>query len=121
MPGVNPVTDESFEAEVLQAATPVVIDLWAPWCGPCVSLAPIVEKLSEQYDGKVKFVKVNVDENMAIAQAFRVQSIPLLAILKGNTVVGTVLGLRSQSELSDWIDGALKLIDAGLPNAETEA
>jgi thioredoxin 1 len=104
---VLPVRDDIFEAEVLKSELPVFIDLWAPWCGPCRSLTPIVEALSEDYAGKVKFVKVNVDENPAISEAFQVQSIPLVAILKGNMVVDSLMGLRPKGALADWIDAAL--------------
>ena len=115
MADVQAVTDETFEAEVINSPVPVFIDLWAPWCGPCVALAPIVEQLSAQYDGRVKFVKANVDENPAIAQAFRVQSIPLMAVLKNDTVVSTMLGMRPKEQLSEWIDNVLGTIAAGLP------
>ena len=122
MAELQAVTDETFETEVIQSQVPVFIDLWAPWCGPCRSLAPIVEQLSQQYAGRVKFVKANVDENPAIAQAFRVQSIPLMAMLKNDTVVGTILGLRPQDQLSQWIEAALTQIEAGLPQAtDTQA
>jgi thioredoxin len=104
---VQAVTDETFEAEVLTAGMPVFIDLWAPWCGPCLALAPTVEALSTTYEGRVKFVKVNVDESPAIREAFQVSSIPLMAILKGDAVAGTQLGLRSPAALAQWIDDML--------------
>jgi len=113
---VEPVTDETFEKEVLQSELPVFIDLWAPWCGPCRSLSPIVDSLSEDYVGKVKFVKVNVDENPSINEAFRVSSIPLVAILKGNAVVDSLMGLRPKGALAGWIDAALEHIDQGMPD-----
>jgi thioredoxin 1 len=113
--GVLAVTDATFEAEVLKSELPVFIDLWAPWCGPCRSLTPIVEQLSEEVGDKVKFVKVNVDENPAISEAFGVQSIPLVAILKGNTLIDSVMGLRPHGQLNDWINAALEHIAKGLP------
>ena len=112
------VTDDTFEKEVLQSDLPVFIDLWAPWCGPCRSLSPIVESLSEDYAGKVKFVKVNVDDNTSVAQAFHVSSIPLVAILKGNAVVDSLLGLRPKGAIAEWIDAALEHIANGMPETE---
>jgi thioredoxin 1 len=110
---VLPIKDDNFEAEVLKSELPVFIDLWAPWCGPCRSLTPIVEALSEDYAGKVKFVKVNVDENPAISEAFQISSIPLVAILKGPMVVDSLLGLRPKGALATWIDAALHHLAQG--------
>jgi len=77
------VTDATFAAEVLQNSKPVIVDFWAPWCGPCKLVAPELEKLAAQYDGKVTIVKVNVDENPALQQAFNIMSIPTIAYFKG--------------------------------------
>jgi thioredoxin 1 len=118
---VEVVTDATFEAEVLKSELPVFIDLWAPWCGPCRSLSPIVESLSEDYAGRVKFVKVNVDENAAISEAFQISSIPLVAILKGSSVVDSLLGLRPKGALAGWIDAALEHIANGMPEPPPDA
>ena len=93
------ITDQIFEAEVIKATTPVLVDFWAPWCGPCRMVAPVVEKLSEKYKGKVKFVKVNVDENQKTASQYKVMSIPTLMFFKDGKVADTVVGARSESEL----------------------
>ena len=113
---VSAVTDATFEQEVLKSEMPVFVDLWAPWCSPCRSLSPIVDSLSDDYVGKVKFVKVNVDENPAIKEAFQISSIPLVAILKGEAVVDSLMGLRPQGALAGWIDAALEHIGRGMPD-----
>jgi len=117
---VDAVTDASFETDVLKSELPVFIDLWAPWCGPCRMVAPVVEKLSEEFAGKMKFVKVNVDENRAISEAFQATSIPMLAILKGNTVVDRVVGAQPHPLLNKWVTAALEAIEKGLPEAPDE-
>lgn len=94
-----PVTTATFKAEVLDSPLPVVVDLWAPWCGPCRAVAPVLEDLARVYAGKVKVVKVNVDEEPALAQAFRVQSIPTIALLRGNTVVDAQIGFGGRAGL----------------------
>jgi len=101
------ITEQTFEDEVTKADLPTVVDYWAPWCGPCQILSPMVEKLSEAYKDKVKFCKVNVDENMQLAANARVQSIPLLVFYKGGERVDESLGVVPEAELRSKIDALL--------------
>jgi len=101
------VSDAQFETEVLKSDLPVLVDFWAPWCGPCRMVAPIVEELAQEYEGKVKFVKVNTDENMETAVRYGIRSIPTLLLFKDGQVVGSVIGFRPKSELKKLIDKAL--------------
>ena len=86
------VTDDTFEAEVLKAETPVLVDFWADWCGPCKMIAPVVEELADAYDGKMKFVKVDVDEQQKYAGQFGIRSIPTLLVFKDGRVVDQIIG-----------------------------
>jgi putative thioredoxin len=103
------VTDATFQTEVVERSTqvPVVIDLWAPWCGPCRTLGPIIEKVIDETDGKAVLVKVNVDENPAISRAFQVQSIPLVIAVKDGQAVDGFLGAQPESAVRDFILGLL--------------
>lgn len=98
------VTDATFEAEVLKSPIPVLVDFWAPWCGPCKSMIPIVEELTKDYDGKVKVVKMNVDENNETPGKFNVMSIPTFAIFKGGNVVTTFVGAKSKEDMKKELD-----------------
>ncbi len=100
-------TSENFEAEVLQSELPVLVDFYADWCGPCKMMAPVVEKLAEEYEGRLKVGKLNIDENMQIAQQYRVVSIPTFLIFKGGKVEANYLGAMSASELKDKVEQAL--------------
>ncbi len=100
-------SDATFQEDVLQSDTPVLVDFWAPWCGPCRMVAPVVEELSNDYDGKVKFVKLNTDENPQVAGAYQIRSIPTLLIFKGGQPVGQVVGFRPKSELAKHLEAAL--------------
>ena len=98
---------QQFEQQVLNSANPVFVDFWAEWCGPCRSVSPIVEELSGEYDGKVDFVKINVDENGELAQKYNVFSIPTLAIFKNGEIVSQKVGSSTKESFKTMIDGAL--------------
>jgi len=101
------VTDANFEEEVIKSSLPVLVDLWAPWCGPCRMVGPVVEKMSGKYEGQVKFCKVNVDENPKTAAAYKVMSIPTLMFFKGGKAVDTVIGAVPEQVLQPKIESLL--------------
>ena len=94
MTDVREVTDQTFDAEVLQAAMPVLVDFWAPWCGPCKMLRPIVAEIAGEYRGKLKVAAVNVDENPAVSQRHGVTSIPTLLVFSGGAILHTIIGAK---------------------------
>lgn len=93
------ITSENFEREVLKSDKPVLIDFWAPWCGPCRMLSPTITEIAEEYKDKVKVGKVNVDEEAELAAMFRVSSIPLLVVMKDGKVVNSAVGVRPKSQI----------------------
>lgn len=93
------ITRENFENEVMKSNIPVLIDFWAPWCGPCQMMGPIIEQLAEEYEGKVKVGKVNVDEEGELSQAFGVMSIPTIVLVKDGKVVKQAVGARPKTEV----------------------
>ncbi|MGD0780893.1 MAG: thioredoxin [Dehalococcoidales bacterium] len=101
------INEAKFDEVVLKAATPVLVDFWAPWCGPCRMVAPIVEELANEYEGKVSFFKLNVDDNPKIASKFSVMSIPTLIIFKNGQPASNIVGFRPKPELKKSIDTAL--------------
>ncbi|MDZ4837276.1 MAG: thioredoxin [Candidatus Melainabacteria bacterium] len=104
MSTVANVTDATFEAEVLKADIPVLVDFWAPWCGPCKAVAPVVEDLSKDFAGKIKVVKLNTDENPKTAQAYHIRGIPSLYLFKSGQVVEQVVGAVPKSTLASAIN-----------------
>lgn len=101
------VTDATFENEVIKSSLPVLIDMWAPWCGPCRMVEPILTKLSEKYSGKVKFCRMNVDENKNTPSKYHVMSIPNMIFLKNGEVVDTAVGALPESALQKKVDALL--------------
>jgi thioredoxin 1 len=101
------VTDATFDAEVLKSKVPVVVDMWAPWCGPCRMVAPVLEKLAGKYQGKVKFCRLNVDENQTVSAQFGVRSIPNMLFMKDGKVVTTAVGALPESQLAGKVDTLL--------------
>jgi thioredoxin 1 len=95
------VSDQNFKAEVLDSATPVLVDFWAVWCGPCKMIAPIVEELAKEYNGKLKVAKMDVDANPKTAMDFGIRSIPTLLVFKGGTVVEQIIGAVPKRHLQD--------------------
>jgi thioredoxin 1 len=98
---------DNFRSEVLESAEPVVVDFWAEWCGPCKMIAPSLEEISEEMQGKVKVAKLNIDENPDLAAQYGVRSIPTLAMFKGGEVADIKVGASPKTALSSWISGAV--------------
>jgi thioredoxin 1 len=105
--GINELDKDTFSKNVLEAQKPVLVDFWAPWCGPCRAVAPIVEDLAKEYAGKVEFAKVNVDEAPVIASNYGVMSIPTLIVFKDGKPVEQVIGYKAKGDLKKLLDNAL--------------
>ena len=103
-PNVQAVSDSSFEGDILKSDKPVLVDFWAPWCGPCRSVAPLVDDLATQYSGKIKVAKINVDESSETAMKYMVTSIPTFILFKNGQVADRVLGALPRSEFVKFID-----------------
>lgn len=102
------VNDEKFESEVLKAEQPVVVDFWAEWCGPCKALSPIIDEVANEMGGKVKIVKVNIDESPNTPTQFGVRGIPTLMVFKEGQVVDTRVGSMTKTQLTEWIDSVVQ-------------
>jgi thioredoxin 1 len=101
-------TDANFDAEVLKSDKPVLVDFWAPWCGPCRMVAPIVAEISKEYDGKLKVGKVNTDDNQGVAARYGIMSIPTLMIFKNGSEVARIIGAQPKQALTGKIDAAIR-------------
>jgi thioredoxin 1 len=107
MSNISPVTDSSFQQDVLQSNVPVLVDFWAAWCGPCRALAPKLEELSNQYNGKVKVVKIDVDANPQVPSQFGIRGIPTIIVFKGGQMVDQVVGNQPREVIENLISKVL--------------
>ncbi len=101
---IQHVTDDTFEPEVIKSDVPVLVDYWAEWCGPCKSIAPILEEVAREYDGRLKIAKVNVDENRAVPAKFGIRGIPTLMLFKNGNLEATRVGALTKSQLTAFLD-----------------
>ena len=104
--GVLEIEDSSFDAEVLQSEKPVLVDFWAPWCGPCRAIAPVVEELAGTFGDKIKFAKCNVDDNPVTPGKFGIKSIPTLILFNGGEIIDKVIGIVAKSKLEEMLNKA---------------
>lgn len=105
--GIIELSDSNFDTEVIKSETPVLVDFWAPWCGPCRALAPIVEEISTDYEGKLKVGKLNVDENQQITMQFGIRSIPTLIVFKDGQALEQIIGAVPKGEIERAVGKAL--------------
>jgi len=101
------INDDAFQSEVLEATLPVLVDFWAPWCGPCKMLGPVIEELEKEFSGRVKFVKMNIDDNSRTPTKYGIMSIPTLIFFRNGRVMEQVVGALGKSELKRKIEGYL--------------
>lgn len=102
------LTDQNFESEVLESSQPVLVDFWATWCGPCRAIAPVIEELASEYDGRAKIAKLDVDENAQTASRFNVRSIPTLLFFQNGKVVDQIVGSSAKATLSSRLDAMIE-------------
>jgi thioredoxin 1 len=105
---IKHTTDTDFDADVIKSDTPVLVDYWAEWCGPCKMIAPLLDEVAKDYDGKLQIVKVNVDDNPGAAQRFGIRGIPTLKLFRGGAEVATQVGALSKSQLVAFLDNHLR-------------
>ena len=101
---IHRITDDTFEPEVLKSETPVLVDYWAEWCGPCKSIAPILDEVAKEYEGRLKIAKINVDENLLTPAKFGIRGIPTLMLFKNGNVEATRVGALSKSQITAFLD-----------------
>jgi thioredoxin 1 len=104
---ISHITDDSFEDDVINAGSPVLVDFWAEWCGPCKMIAPVLEDLADEYSGKMKVCKIDVDQNKQMAEKYNVKGIPTLIIFNNGDAVGKKVGALSKAQLSAFIDSTI--------------
>ncbi len=104
---ITDVSDDSFDADVLQSDTPVLVDFWAEWCGPCKMIAPILDEIAQEYAGKVKIAKLNIDDNPGTPPKYGIRGIPTLVLFKDGNVEGTKVGALTKSQLTGFLDESI--------------